>query len=312
MTRAASTAMVSVPAGQSSEPSSRRSANPEFWSRCTGICLLRGTVSCGSLVVSRDDAPNILAELWSVPHADARERLAKALSSLGPDAKPQPRPGFFDLAFLPGVLWNAKVPGCLLDMMAWDMFMRKTVVGGPRSQRGTSLEEAEQQQPRGRSSGRRVPEGAYAKAAAKRGPAAKPMPAPKPKPAAKRKPSTKKAAAVLQEAEALHRRGSKKRNVSHRDEHEDVVSDIGDCGGDREQPFVRRGEVHSQTCSGARQARATSAPSVGRRRQVHFREEVRACFADWFGRAGPRAGHSSGPSWRGVSMCAVGWECLPR
>jgi hypothetical protein len=230
MPGAASTAMVSVSSGQSSEPSSRRSANPEFWSRCTGICLLRGTVSSGALVVSRDDAHNMLAELWSVRHSDAREKFAKSLSSLGPDAKPQPRPGFFDLAFLPGVLWYAKVPGCLLDAIAWNLFMQKTVAGGPRSRRGTSLEEAEQQQPRGRSSGRRVPEGAYAEAAAKRGPAAKPMPAPKPKSAPKRKPSGKKAATVLREVEALHRRGSKRRNVSHRDEHEDVLSDIGDCG----------------------------------------------------------------------------------
>ena len=214
--------------------------------------MLKGSVSDGTLVASRADTHSILAELWRLPHRDAREKFAKALERLGPDAKHEPRPGYFDLALLPGVFWNAKVPTCLLDSSAWALFLQKIAAAGPRSRRGTSFEEAAKQQPRGRSSGRRNPEQTYAK---------------------------KRPASSLIHADVEHRQGSKKRAVSHRDKHNDVLSDTGEVDADADPSFSQVKYTRKRAPGHDHRGRQKAPAWVGAHAYISAKQIERACPA---------------------------------
>ena len=195
--------------------SSASASRAATWDACTAESLQRGELRDGKLVVSEADLSAILAAAWAVPLARASALLREeSLPGLGPQAQVWAAPGFLDLAFLPGLVCCGRVKGRMIGAVEWDAFLQQAVAAGPRSRRGTALASAASQQPKGRSSARRAPEAAYSQAA---------LPVVQAD-AAAAAPRKRKARDPM----VAHRAGKKQRNISHRDQHADVLSSVSE------------------------------------------------------------------------------------
>jgi len=172
------------------QPSKRR-ADPRVLKECSMRANGLGQRQGGKWLLKQADLDQLLGKVWGVAGEAVGPLLSKGLAGIGPSAEPYPVPGFFDLSLLPGVLWHANVGQCLLPVAAWDKVVRNGLAA--TSARGTSLAQAQAQQPKGRATGKRKPESVAG-------------------------------------AMARHRGGKKSRTVSHRDDHEDVAGEVPEHG----------------------------------------------------------------------------------
>ena len=90
----------------------------------------------------RVDLQGLLASVWEVGGDSVEPLLQKGLLRLGPSAKAFPQDGFFDLSLLPGMLWQARVGCCFLEVGAWEEATQRVLSSA--GSRGTSLERAQQ------------------------------------------------------------------------------------------------------------------------------------------------------------------------